>query len=300
LGADVIKVEEPTRGDQGRGASTDTPGVDSHYFMLLNANKRSVTLNLKEERGREMLRELIRQGDVFVENFGPGVIERLGFGWEEVRALNPRMVFAQIKGFAPDSPYGNFLAFDMIAQAVGGSVATSGEKCGRPIRPGPTIADTGSGMHAVIGILAALHQRTTTGRGQRVEVAMQEVVINFSRISYASLGLWGKHPARNGNQSVLSATSPSEVYPCKGGGENDYCFIYTSRAANHQWKALLQVIGHPELLDDPRFATPQQRFAHATEVDEMIKAWTLRHDKRTAMELLGAAGVPAGAVLEST
>lgn len=299
LGADVIKVEEPTKGDQGRSASTDKPGVDSSYFMLLNANKRSVTLNVKSERGREILFELIKQGDIFVENFGPGVIERLGFGYDVISKINPRIIFAQIKGYAPESPYGKYLSFDMIAQAVGGSLATTGEKGGRPIRPGPTIGDTGSGLHAVIGILAALHQRERTGRGQRVEVAMQEVVINFGRISYASLALWGRHPARNGNQSVLSATAPSEVYPCKGGGENDYCYIYTTRAGNRQWDALLTIIGRDDLIGDARYSTPQSRFDHHVEIDAMIGAWTRQHDKLEVMTQLGDAGVPAGAVFDT-
>jgi formyl-CoA transferase len=299
LGADVIKVEEPTQGDQGRRASTDTPGVDSHYFMLLNANKRSVTLNLKEEKGREILRKLVAEGDVFVENFGPGVIERLGFSYDEVKKINPRMIYAQVKGFAPDGPYGKFLSFDMIAQSVGGSLATTGEKGGRPLKPGPTIGDTGTGLHTAIGILGALYQREHTGKGQRVEVAMQEAVINFGRIAYSSLALWGGHPPRNGNQSVLASTSPSEVYPCKGGGDNDYCYIYTTRAGNHQWERLLKVIGREELLDDERFSTPRNRFLNKEFIDEMITSWSTQHDKREVMEMLGSAGVPAGAVFDT-
>jgi len=154
LGADVVKVEEPTQGDQGRRASTDQVGIDSYYFMLLNANKRSVTCNLKEERGRALLTKLIEVGDVFIENFGPGTIERLGFGYEAVKAINPKIIYAQIKGYAPDGPYGNFLSFDMIAQAVGGALATTGEAGMRPLKPGPTIGDTGTGLHTAIGILA--------------------------------------------------------------------------------------------------------------------------------------------------
>src|SRR5689334_21847448 len=165
LGADVIKVEEPTKGDQGRLASTDRPGVDSYYFMLLNANKRSVTCNLKDERGKALLQRLIEHGDVLIENFGPGVIERLGFGYEQVRSINPRIIYAQVKGFAPQGPYGQFLAFDMIAQATGGALSTTGEPDGRPLKPGPTIGDTGTGLHCAIGILAALYQRERTGCG---------------------------------------------------------------------------------------------------------------------------------------
>lgn len=299
LGADVVKVEEPTRGDQGRHASTDRHDADSYYFMLLNANKRSVTCNLKHERGRAVLRDLIEVGDVFIENFGPGVIERLGFGYEVVKEINPRIIYAQIKGFAPDGPYGNFLSFDMIAQAVGGALATTGELGHRPLKPGPTIGDTGTGLHCAIGILAALYQRQATGRGQRIEVAMQEAVINFSRIAYGSQLLWGKAPERNGNRSVLGTSAPSDTYPCKGGGQNDWVFIYTSRASNHQWERLLRVMGREDLLDDPRFATPKDRVEHIDEIDALITAWTTQRDKVEVMETLGHAGVPAGAVLDT-
>lgn len=297
LGADVIKVEEPTRGDQGRRATAS--GVDSYYFLQLNANKRSVTVNLKEERGRNILRELIRQGDIFIENFGPGVIERLGFGYDVVKDINPRIIYAQIKGFAPDGPYGKYLSFDMIAQSVGGALAITGEKGGRPLKPGPTIADTGAGLHTAIGILAALYQRQYTGRGQRIEVAMQEAVINFARMSYASLATLGKHPPRNGNQSVLATTSPSEAYRCKGGGDNDYCFVYLSRVGNRQWERLLRVIGREDLLDDPRFKNAVERFNHRDDIDAIMSEWTLQYDKHAVMEMLGSAGVPAGAVFET-
>jgi formyl-CoA transferase len=299
LGADVVKVEEPTRGDQGRHASTDRPDADSYYFMLLNANKRSVTCNLKDERGQAVLRDLIKQGDVFIENFGPGVIERLGFGYEVVKEINPRIIYAQIKGFAPEGPYGNFLSFDMIAQSVGGALATTGDEGQRPIKPGPTIGDTGTGLHCAIGILAALLQREQTGRGQRIEVAMQEAVINFSRIAYGAQALWGKAPERNGNRSVLGTSAPSDTYPCKGGGPNDYVFIYTSRASNHQWQRLLTVMERDDLLDDPRFATPPDRLKHIDDVDALIIAWTTQRDKVEVMETLGHAGVPAGAVFDT-
>jgi formyl-CoA transferase len=299
LGADVIKVEEPTRGDQGRSASSDRPGVDSYYFLLLNANKRSVTCNLKDERGQALLRRLVEQGDVFVENFRPGVIERLGFGYEQVRQLNPRLIYAQIKGFAPEGPFGEFLAFDMIAQAVGGALSTTGEPDGRPLKPGPTIGDTGTGLHCAIGILAALYQRERSGRGGRIEVAMQEAVINFGRIAYASQALWNRPAPRIGNQSVLGTSAPSEVYRCKGDGPNDYCYVYTTRAGDHHWQRLLRVIGRDDLLDDPRFATGRDRWDHRAEVDALIEGWTRQRTKREAMETLGQAGVPAGAVFDT-
>ena len=299
LGADVIKVEEPTLGDQGRAASTDMKGVDSYYFMLLNANKRSVTCNLKHEKGRAMFRALLDQADVVVENFSLGVIERLGFGWEELRKINPRLIFAQIKGFAPDGPYAKFLSFDNIAQSVGGALSITGEPDGRPLRPGITVGDTGTGLHCALGIMAALYQRQLTGRGQRIEVAMQDAVINFSRIAYASQALWGKAAPRVGNQSILGTSSPSECYRCKGGGPNDYCYIYTTRAGNHQWERILNVIGREDLLKDPRFASPEARWEHRHDVDALLETWMAERTKVEAMTAFGEAGVPAGAVFDT-
>jgi len=299
LGADVIKVEPPGRGEQGRAASTDVPGLDSYYFLLLNANKRSVTLNLKHPEGRRLLGRLIEQADVFVENFAPGIIERLGFGYDDVRAINPRIVYAQVKGFAPDGPFGGYPAFDMIAQAAGGAMSLTGRPEDAPLKPGPTIGDTGSGLHLAIGILAALVQRQRTGAGQRVEVAMQEAVINYCRISFARQMLTGRPSERWGNQSQLGMTAPSGIYPCRPGGSNDYVFIYTTRAGNHQWERLLDVIGRADLKTDPRFANPVQRAAHAEVIDEAISAWTRQYTKREAMDRLGAAGVPAGATFDT-
>ena len=298
LGADVIKVE-PIKGEQARGVPKDKPGFDSYYFMLLNANKRSVTLNLKEERAREILRDLIKQGDVFVENFGPGVIERLGFGYDVVKEINPRIVYAQVKGFASDSPYADYLSFDTIAQAAGGSMATTGEKGGRPLKPGPNIGDTGAGLHASLGIVSALYQRQFTGKGQRVEVAMQDAVINFNRMAFNYLALLGHQPPRNGSQNVMLKTAPSNAFRCKGGGENDYCFIHCTRTSNHQWERLLKVMGHEDLINDLRFKEPNDRYEHLAEVEALVEAWTLQHDKHTVMKTLGAAGVPASAVFDT-
>jgi formyl-CoA transferase len=299
LGAEVIKVEEPKRGDQGRAASSELPGTDSFYFLLLNANKRSVTCNLKHPRGKELLCQLIQTADVFIENFGPGVIERLGFSYDEVRRVNPKIIYAQIKGFGPGSPYESYLAFDMIAQSVGGALSTTGEPDGRPLKPGPTIGDTGTGLHAAIGILAALYQRQFTGEGQRIEVAMQEAVINFCRIAYASQLMSNGPAPRVGNRGVLGTNAPSEAYQCKGGGPNDYCYVYTTRAGNHHWERLLKVIGREDLLDDPRFATNLDRYANNQAVDDVLKPWIAQRDKREVMETLGQAGIPAGAVFDT-
>jgi formyl-CoA transferase len=297
LGADVIKVEPPGKGEQGRTAH-DKAG-DSPYFMLLNANKRSVTCNLKSEGGRELLRRLVEVSDVFVENFAPGVIERLGFSYDAVMAMNPRIVYAQIKGFAPDGPFANFLAFDPIAQAAGGGLSITGEETGRPLKPGLNVGDTGAGLHCTIGILGALFQRVATNAGQRIEVSMQDAVINFGRIAYAAQAMFGKPAPRAGNQSIIAGTSPSEVYPCKGEGPNDYCYVYTTRAGNHQWHSLLAVIGREDLKDDPRFATPQLRAKNYAPIDEIISAWTRHHHKRDVMTMLGSAGVPASAVFDT-
>src|SRR5215472_4158151 len=299
LGADVIKVEPPGRGEQGRFASTDVPGLDSYYFLLLNANKRSITLNLKHREGGRLLGRLLEQADVFVENFAPGIIERLGFGYDAVRRVNPRLIYAQVKGFAPDGPFGSFPAFDMIAQAAGGALSLTGRPDDAPVKPGPTIGDTGAGLHLAIGILAALFQRERTGTGQRVEVAMQETVINYCRISFARQLLTGRAAERWGNQSQLGMTAPSGIYPCSPGGPNDYVFIYTTRAGNHQWERLLDVIGRADFKGDPRFVNPLQRAANAGAIDEAISAWTRQYTKREAMDRLGKAGVPAGATFDT-
>jgi formyl-CoA transferase len=294
LGADVIKVERP-----GRGASSDIPGADSFYFLLLNANKRSVTLNLQHEDGKALFRRLLKAADVMIENFAPGAIERLGFDYETVREVNPRIVYAQIKGFAPDGPYADFLSFDPIAQAAGGIMSLTGESDQPPLKPGPTIGDTGTGLHACIGILAALYEREQTGLGQRVEVAMQDAMVNFCRIAYARQLMTGRAAERVGNKSPLGYSAPSDIYPCRPGGPGDYCFIYTSRAGNHHWDRLLEVVGRSDLIGDPRFATPELRLENQEAVDEVITPWTRAHTKHEVMETLGRAGVPAGAVFDT-
>ena len=299
LGADVIKVENPAGGEQGRYASRDRPDADSYYFLLLNANKRSITCNLKSERGKALLRRMIPQADVFIENFAPGVMERLGFGYDAVSRINPGIVYATIKGFGPGSPYESFLSFDMIAQATGGIMSITGEPDGRPIKPGTTVGDTGTGLHCAIGILAALYQCRQTGQGQLVQVAMQDAMTNYCRIAYATQARDNAPCPRTGNQVVLGTTAPSDSYRCKGDGPNDYVYIYSSRAGNAQWVRLLKVIGREDLLDDPRFATPQARADHVREVDAIVQAWCQDKGKYEVMETLGRAGVPAGAVMDT-
>lgn len=298
LGADVVKIEPPG-GESGRFASTERGDLDSYYFIVMNANKHSAICDLKSERGKEILKKLIMKADVMIENMSPGAIERLGFGYDVVRQLNPRLIYAQIKGFASDGPNADFLAFDTIAQAVGGAFAATGVRGGPPLRPGTHTGDTGAGLHCVIGILAALYQRQLTGRGQKVWVSMQDAVINFNRINFAAQMMrgQGKPVERTGNQSPLGATAPCELYACKPGGSDDYVFIYTSRGSDRQWRQLLRVIGREDLANDPRFASPQARIEHVNEVDALLSAWCRERTKIEAMETLQRAGVPAGAVL---
>lgn len=302
LGADVFKVERPKLGDPARIASADSPDADSLYFLVLNSNKRSITIDLQNSKGKEVLTRLIRECDVFLENFAPGTTDKLGLSYEAVSKINPRIIYGTVRGFSEESPYRDFRCFDAIAQSTGGAVAFTGEPDGPPIKPGPTFADTGSGLHLAIGILGALYQREFTGKGQSIRVAMQEAVMNFSRITFARHQLTGKPVTRVGNGSPSSTAAPSGLYPCKGGGPNDYCFIYTARdelTGNRQWRALLKTIGRSDLLDDIRFVNPEARFERKEEVDEIIRPWMLRQDKRTAMEMLNGAGVPAGAVFDT-
>jgi formyl-CoA transferase len=295
MGADVIKIEPPGKGEPGRYLRTDTPGLDAHFFLLLNANKRSVTLNLKNDEGKAIFLEMVKRADVVIENLGPGTIERLGLGYEDLKKVNPGIIFATVKGFGSYGPYSSYKSFDMIAQATSGAFSVTGFDDTPPIRPGFTIGDTGTGLHAALGILAAYIQKLQTGRGQRVEVSMQDAMVNYSRIATMNHYKTGKPAPRRGN-SIPEAV-PSRLYPCKPGGPNDYVYIHTS--TERMWQALLETIGRADLIDDPRFQTQQDRNQHAQEIYALIEAWTTTKTKHEAMEALGKAGVPAGATLDS-
>jgi formyl-CoA transferase len=297
LGADVVKVENPKNGDPGRSLNAP-PGADAHYFLQYNANKRSIALDLKSPAGLALVKNLAQHADIFVENFAPGAIERLGLGPETLRALNPALIYAQVKGFGAGSPYERNLAFDMIAQACGGPMSITGEPDGPPLKPGPTLGDTGTGMLLAVSILAALYRRTRTGLGEHLEVAMQDAMFQYIRGAFATLTRTGRPPRRAGAGSVLALNPPMGTYPCRGGGPNDYVYVYTSRANPEHWRRLLSVIGREDLAGDSRYATPAARAEREAEVNELVAAWTRLHDKHEAMRILGEAGIPAGAVLD--
>ncbi len=298
LGADVVKLENPKNGDPGRQISNPA-GTDAHYFLQYNANKKSITVNLKAPGGLDLVKQLAGKADVFIENFAPGAIERLGLGPDVVRELNPRIIYAQVKGFGTGSPFENNLAFDMIAQACGGTMSITGEPDGPPLKPGATIGDTGTGMLMAISILAALHRRNRTGEGEHLQVAMQDAMFQYIRGAFATQTRSGKPAHRAGSGSVLSRNPPMGTYPCKGGGPNDYVYVYTSRANPEHWRRLLGVIGREELIGDKRYDSPEARRAREPEVDAMVAEWTRKHDKHEAMRIIGAAGIPAGAVLDT-
>jgi formyl-CoA transferase len=294
LGAEVIKIEPPG-GEPARRLLSERPDLDAWFFLLLNANKKSVTLDLKQPRGRELFERLLQGADVLIENLSPGAIERLGFDDETLRRLNPRLVVASIKGFGNTGPYADYKSFEWIAQAMGGVMSLTGEPGGAPLRCEAGLGDTGAGLHCAIGILAALVQRQTTGVGQRIEVAQRDAVINLTRIHFRQYYATGETEPRHGNRSPAAA--PSNLYRCQPFGPNDYVFIHCGTL--EMWRGLARVIGRPELGDDPRFVDRQGRAAHAEELDLVVEAWTGKRTKHEAMEMLAAAGVPIGAVMDA-
>jgi formyl-CoA transferase len=294
LGADVIKVEEPGRGDVARYSQQDRPGADALFFLAFNANKRSLTLNLKHPGGQEVFRALLQTADVLLENFGPGVIERLGFGYESVREINPRLVYASIKGFGSYGPYRDYKSYEPIAQAMGGAMSVTGFADGPPTFTWPSIGDSGTGMHCVIGILAALMQRHASGRGQQVEVSMQDAVVNLIRVSLRDHQRFGRVMERAGNQ--LGAGVPGTTYRCHPGGPNDYVFIFVQQ---QMWHPLLRAIGREDLIGDARYETPEARWNNKGEVNRLVEDWTSKRPKHEAMEVLAGAGVPCGACLDT-
>src|SRR5258707_9128198 len=295
LGADVIKLEEPKAGDVARTVHLEKKGTDSLFFLLFNANKRSLTLNLKTDEGKRLFKQVVAQSDVLLENFGPGAMERLGLGWEVLRDINPRLIYATIKGFGSYGPNAHFKSYEPVAQAMGGAMSVTGFPENPPTLVLPAIGDSGTGMHMAIGILAALQQRHATGKGQHVEVSMQDAVVNIIRVSLRDHQRFGHAMPRRGNQA--SQTVPSTIYPCMPGGSNDYVFI--NAWERPMWIAMIGVMGRAELADEPRFADGAARWANRDALNAMIEEWTATRTKHEVMRLLGAAGVPCGAVQDT-
>ncbi|MCH8225133.1 MAG: CoA transferase [Chloroflexi bacterium] len=294
LGADVIKVEEPTHGDPGR-RNSDMPGVDGGYFINLNANKRSIALDLKQEKGKEIFFDLVRQADVVAENLAPGTLERLGLGYDILSDVNPRIVLARVKGFGTYGPYAEYKSFDMIAQATGGSMTVTGWPGDPPTRPGATIGDTGTGIHTAVGILAALWQRQSTGKGQVVEVAMQDAVVNLTRVAMCNFNETHEARPRTGN-----GTAPgSRTYLCKPGGTDDYVYMMAAFRRGPMWLALIRAIGGEELAMDPNYSNPDWCAEHSDELNAMIEAWTIERTKWEVFHILGKAGVPCGPTMNA-
>jgi formyl-CoA transferase len=307
LGADVVKLEPPGRGDITRGQLRDIPDVDSLYFTMLNCNKRSITLNLKAEQGKEIFTALLKTSDVLVENFGPGVLDRLGFPWDKIHQINPRVIYASIKGFGSFGPNSGLKAYESIAQAMGGSMSTTGLEDGPPLCTGSQVGDSGTGIHMVAAILAALYQRTQTGQGQRVEVAMQDSVLNLVRVkmrdhqrlqrgplSEYPMKTFGNTVPRSGNAS--GGGHPGTALRCKPGGPNDYIYVVFQPQI---WEPLLRTMGREDLIGDERYSTPAARLQRLDEVYSLVEAWTMQYTKFEVNEMLNAIDVPCGPVLDT-
>ena len=299
MGAEVWKVERPVRGEQGR-YSFVSPDKDGFGFILLNLNKESITCNAKTPEGRELMKKLAAEADVFVENMGPGSVERLGLGYDVLKEINPRLIYTQMKGFGMDGPYADYPAFAPIGQSTGGVPAMTGFEDGIPCQPGVNVGDSGMGYMTALSICAALFQREHTGRGQHIEVDMQDTCVCFGRANWEPYYFaGGKVPKRVGNGMPMENVAPAGMYPCKPFGYNDYVHIYCSRhPGSNQFEQLCRIIGHEELLEDPRMKTPQSRYLVRDELDALISEWTGQHTKQEAMDILCKADIPAGAVLD--
>ena len=309
FGADVIKVERPGVGDATRGQLRDIPDVDSLYFTMLNHNKRSVTLNPKTEAGKAIFAKLIASCDVMVENFAPGAIDRMGFPWEKIQEINPRMIYASVKGFGP-GPYEDCKVYENVAQCTGGGASTTGEIDGVPMVSGAQIGDSGTGLHLALGIVTALFHREKTGRGQRVTCAMQDGVLNLCRVKLRDQqrlahgplkeypqypnGTFGAATPRAGNAS--GGGQPGWIVKCKG-WETDpdsYIYVITQAAA---FPALAKAIGREDWLEDPEWNTPEARLPKLDRVFGEIEKWTMTKTKFEVMDILNPLNVPCGPIL---
>jgi formyl-CoA transferase len=310
FGADVIKVEKAGNGDVTREQLRDIPGVDSLYFTMLNHNKRSITLDTKSEHGKKVLERLVEHCDVLVENFAPGALDRMGFGWERIKALNPRMIMASVKGFGP-GPYEDCKVYENVAQCAGGSASTTGFDDGPPLVTGAQIGDSGTGLHLALGIVAALYQRSATGRGQRVLAAMQDGVLNLCRVKLRdqqrlartgamkeypqySNGKFGSAVPRAANAS--GGGQPGTIVKCKGWETDPNAYLYFITQAP-VWKEICKIIGKEEWITDPNYATPDARLPRLKEVFDAIEKWTVTKTKFEAMKVLNEHDIPCGPIL---
>ncbi|MGO9990241.1 MAG: formyl-CoA transferase [Steroidobacteraceae bacterium] len=310
FGADVIKVEKAGAGDVTREQLRDIPDVDSLYFTMLNHNKRSVTLDTKSEHGKKVLERLVKHCDVLVENFAPGALDRMGFTWERIQELNPRMIVASVKGFGP-GPYEDCKVYENVAQCAGGSASTTGFDDGPPLVTGAQIGDSGTGLHLALGIVAALYQRNTTGRGQKVLAAMQDGVLNLCRVKLRDqqrlarthvmkeypqypYGTFGSAVPRAANAS--GGGQPGTIVKCRGWETDPNAYLYFIAQAP-VWKAICKVIGQEQWITDPDYATPEARLPRLNEVFAAVEHWTVTKTKFEAMDLLNEHDIPCGPIL---
>ena len=295
MGADVVKIEAPEYGDPGRGVGRSENKDYSAYFCAWNANKRSVALDLRTEQGRDLLLQLVPKFDVFVENYGPGVIERLKIDYASLRDFHPGLIYARIKGFGTTGPYSGFRCMDMVAQAAAGAFSITGEADGPPMMPGPTTGDSGTGVQTAMAILAAYIQKERTGLGQEIEISMQEAMVYYVRTRAFIGSAWGtRATGRNGNAGGLP---PVNIYACKPFGPNDY--IYLMPVTQGHWDELCAAMDRGDLLIDPRFETNQGRAQNGAALYEEISNWTAERTKYEAMETIAGAGVPCSACLDT-
>jgi formyl-CoA transferase len=310
MGADVIKVERPGAGDVTRGQLRDVPKADSLYFTMLNGSKRSITIDSKHSKGREVLDRLVKQCDVLVENFAPGALDRMGLTFEHIHKLNPRMIVASVKGFGP-GPYEDCKVYENVAQCAGGSASTTGFRDGPPLVTGAQIGDSGTGLHLALGIVAALYQRTRTGRGQKVLCAMQDGVLNLARVKlrdqqrlkhgplaeYSQYGEgipFGAATPRAGNDS--GGGQPGWILKCKGWENDPDAYVYFITQAP-VWGAICDLIGKPEWKTDPDYATPPARLPRLRQIFDTIEQWTMTKTKFEVMEICNRYDIPVGPIL---
>jgi formyl-CoA transferase len=310
MGADVIKVERPGVGDITRGQLRDVKGADSLYFTMLNGNKRSITIDSKHPKGKEILERLIKHCDVLVENFAPGALDRMGLTWEHIHKTNPRMIVASVKGFGP-GPYEDCKVYENVAQCAGGSASTTGFRDGPPLVTGAQIGDSGTGLHLAFGIVSALYQRIRTGRGQRVLCAMQDGVLNLARVKlrdqqrlahgplteYSQYGegiAFGSAVPRAGNDS--GGGQPGWILKCKGWENDPDAYIYFITQAP-VWGAICDLIGKPEWKTDSDYATPAARLPRLRHIFDTIEQWTMTKTKFEVMDICNAVDIPVGPIL---